>query len=76
MTIGSYPDWTVAAARKRAIEIKRAVDTGQDPMGTRHAERNAPTVTDLWERYVADVLPGKAPSSQRNEKAMWQQMYR
>ena len=30
-TIGSYPDWTVAAAREEAKALKRRVDLGEDP---------------------------------------------
>ncbi len=32
LTIGRYPVWSVAAARKRAAELKRAVDVGEDPL--------------------------------------------
>jgi len=31
-TIGRYPVWSVAAARKRAAVLRRAVDTGEDPV--------------------------------------------
>src|SRR5262245_28961228 len=52
MTIGAYPDWTVAAARKNAKGLKQEVDGGRDPMAKRHEERIAPTIADLWERYA------------------------
>ena len=71
ITIGSYPDWSVQAARKTAKELKREVDQGHDPMGERHAERAAPTMIDLWERYRAEYLPNKAAKSQADERAMW-----
>ena len=48
ITLGNYPDWTVQAARAAAKAMKRDVDFGQDPMGKRHALRDAPTVQDLW----------------------------
>ena len=32
-TIGSFPDWSVQAARQSAKELKREVDQGRDPMG-------------------------------------------
>src|SRR5436190_217536 len=47
ITIGGYPDWSVAAARQTAKTLKRDVDQGLDPMGQRHAERGAPTMHDL-----------------------------
>ena len=63
ITIGSYPDWSVAAAREAAKAMKREVDLGRDPMGERHEERSAPTVADLWERYRLEHLPTKAARS-------------
>src|SRR5690242_9242239 len=32
LTIGSYPGWSVQAARKEAAERKRAIDKGEDPL--------------------------------------------
>ncbi len=55
-TIGSFPDWGVSAARDKAKELKRRVDNGEDPMGERHAERAAPTIADLAERFEAEHL--------------------
>jgi integrase len=74
ITIGQYPDWTVQAARKTAKELKREVDHGRDPMGERHAERAAPTVGELWERYQLEHLPLKAPRSQVDERIMWEKI--
>src|SRR5437763_17131584 len=64
ITIGSFPDWSVEAARKAAKNLKREVDLGQDPMGQRHSDRAAPTMQDLWERYELEQLPRKAVRSQ------------
>jgi integrase len=73
-TIGSYPDWSVQAARQAAKDLKREVDAGRDPMGQRHAERAAPTLQDLWERYQVEQLPHKAPRSQADERGMWEKI--
>ncbi len=56
ITIGSFPDWGVAAARDKAKELKRRVDNGEDPMGDRHEERTAPTIADLAARFEAEHL--------------------
>ena len=64
------PEWKPLAARKRAEALRRRVQDGKDPMGERHAQRNAPTVADLWERYETEHLPRKRPGSQRNDRAM------
>lgn len=69
MTIGKYPAWSVAAARKRAGDLRKAVDRGEDPMGARHDERAAATVKDMCQRYKEEHLPRKSASSQRNDKA-------
>ena len=42
ITIGSFPDWSVQAARTAAKKLKQEVDSGRDPMGQRHADRIAP----------------------------------
>jgi integrase len=63
LTIGSFPDWTVSAARERARELKRRIDVGEDPMAERHRERSAPTVADLAVRYLAEHAPRKRPGS-------------
>ncbi|SDG17385.1 tyrosine-type recombinase/integrase [Thalassobaculum litoreum] len=74
ITIGSYPDWSVAAAREKAKAMKREVDLGADPMGERHDERTAPTVKDLWSRYSSEHLALKSPRSQADETAMWRDL--
>jgi integrase len=53
-TIGNYPDWNVGAARERAKELKREVDSGGDPLGEDKADRDAPTVKGLCDRFKAE----------------------
>jgi integrase len=57
--IGTYPTWSVEAARERAKELRRLIDQGQDPAGDKRERREAPTVADLIARYIADHLPTK-----------------
>src|SRR3989338_2160595 len=71
ITIGASPDWTVAAAREAAKKLKREVDSGNDPMGDRHDERNAATMAELWEKYEREHLGLKSDRSQVDEKSMW-----
>ena len=68
ITIGSYPDWTVAAARDKAKELKRRVDNGADLMGEQHQERAAPTIDDLAQLYREHHLPRKRPVSRKNDE--------
>jgi integrase len=64
ITIGSFPDWKTAAARGEAAELKKIVDRGGDPLGDTKAARAAPTVGDLCNRFLAEYLPRKRPSTQ------------
>jgi integrase len=64
-TIGSYPDWGVAAAREEARRLRRQIDTGADPLGALQAGREAPTVADLCARFVEEYLPRKRPWTQK-----------
>ena len=70
LTIGAFPDWSTVAARDEAKRLKREVDLGRDPMAERQAERAAPTVADLAERYEAEHLPGKRPRSADEDRAL------
>ena len=63
-TIGSWPSWSVAAAREEAKRLRRAVDGGGDPVGETQAMRDAPTVADLAERFVVEHVERRRPSTQ------------
>jgi integrase len=65
ITIGSFPDWSVAAAREEARRLKRKVDSGGDPLGEQETVRDAPTIADLCDRFEQDYIPRKRPSTQR-----------
>jgi integrase len=68
--IGSWPDWSVQAARAEAKEIRQRVDRGEDPAGQRREHREAPTMADLGERYKAEHLPRKSPQSRHDDGVM------
>jgi integrase len=70
MRIGSPPQWTIARARDEAKKLKRAIDTGEDPQGSRAEARGAPDVKELCERYIADHLPRLRPASAREYKSL------
>ena len=73
LTIGEYPTWSALAARNEARDLRKRIDRGEDPALEKREARKAPTVADLAERYRAEHLPRKAPSSQ---KADWQMIER
>jgi integrase len=62
-TIGGFPNWKTAAARERARELKRGIDAGGDPLGDKQAERTAPAMPELIERFVAEHIEPKLRSS-------------
>jgi integrase len=70
LTIGSPPDWTLAAARDEAAKLKREIDGGGDPLGVIRAGREAPTVADLCDRFSEEFLPKKRPATQRDYRRM------
>lgn len=53
-SIGSYPVFTVDAAREQARELIRLAKSGHDPADAKRTERTAPTVSDLFTLYVDD----------------------
>jgi integrase len=69
-TIGSFPDWSVAAAREKAKELKRHVDSGGDPVGEHAAEREAPTVADLCERFLEEHVAKQRAHTQTDYRSM------
>jgi integrase len=70
LTIGRHPEWSVGAARDEAKALLRRIDRGDDPLGQIQADRLAPTFADLADRYIAEHLPRKRPSSQEEDRAL------
>jgi integrase len=76
MTIGGFPTWTAAQARERAKDLRREVDQGIDPLQARQAQREAPTMGDLLDRYIAEHLPKKRRASAREDEGLIKQWAR
>jgi integrase len=62
-TIGSAESWKVAAARAKARELRRLIDSGGDPQGDIDADHAAPTMADLIQRFTEQHLPRKRPGT-------------
>ena len=67
ITIGRLGAWTVLAARNHAKELRRQVDAGADPMASRDAERGAPTMGELFTRYLTEYAVRKKKLSSVRE---------
>lgn len=70
LTIGSWPDWSVAPAREEAKRLKREIDSGIDPLAKRAAARAAPLVRDLIARYLAEHAIKLAPRSAADQTSI------
>jgi integrase len=63
--VGRSPEWTLDAARARAKELRREADRGRDPAGEKRKRRNAPTIQNLVDRYIAEHLPTKGSRARK-----------
>jgi integrase len=66
ITLGSFPTWGTARARSRALELKRQIEAGADPLGDIEKARSATTVNGLCDRFVAEYLPRNRPGTVAN----------
>ncbi|MCG9056638.1 tyrosine-type recombinase/integrase [Laribacter hongkongensis] len=60
MTLGTYPETSLAGAREKHLEARKALEAGRNPLQTQQAQRQAlklaPTVEELVEEYHSRVL--------------------
>ena len=70
MTIGRWPEWTVTAARERARDLRRMIDEGGDPLGTRGELREAPRFSNMIDRYLDEHVPHLAPTNASDQRSM------
>lgn len=64
-TVGTWPSWSVTAARDEAKRLKRDIDRGEDPIDVRTSARHAPTLEELVERYIDNICQSCPPPVQR-----------
>jgi integrase len=81
MTIGQYSVWSATAAREEARELRRKIDRGIDPLAERKdqdlvaaAERDAPSMQDLFDRYEKEHLPHKSARAAADDRSIWKQL--
>jgi integrase len=70
ITIGGFPSWNTASARKEARRLKRTIDEGGDPLGDVQAERQSPTVNELADRFETEHLTRRRPGTATDYRAM------
>jgi integrase len=65
-TIGPASEWNVTAARNEAKELKKKIERGDDPLAEIRADREAPTMADMCQRFTEEHLPKKRASTQES----------
>lgn len=70
MAIGRWPEWSVAAARDRAKQLRRDIDDGIDPLAEREEIRAAPRIPDLIDRYLREHAAHLAPRNASDQASM------
>lgn len=69
--LGDFGELTPAEARDIAKDWAALVRRGGDPMAERRAKRDAPKMSELFDRYLADyAVRHKKPSSLKNDVRM------
>lgn len=70
-TIGRCSEWSVDAARDRALELKREIRSGKDPLDEKQKSNSEPTLTVLAKQYLErHAATHKRKSGQRNDRQM------
>jgi integrase len=70
-TIGRHPELSVAEARDEAIELRKQIKKGRDPLEARVSDREAPTMKELADDYFEFYAnKNKRASSIRNDRQM------
>jgi integrase len=63
-TVGRFPDWKTKEARDEADRLRRLIKKeGLDPLADKRAEREAPTMGQLCDRFEIEHLPRVRPST-------------
>ena len=69
-TIGRFPLLKTERARERARNLRVEIEEGRDPQAERAASRAEPTVNQLADRFEAEHLPMKRPSTAVNYRTL------
>ena len=74
--LGDYGSMTVDQARGLAKDWAAEVRRGGDPSAARQMQRDAPTMSALFDRYLAAAQKRKKASSMRNDTRMIEKQLR
>jgi integrase len=69
LTLGRYPEISAAMARQEALDRRREIYDGHDPLAERNRARAVPTVAQFSEEYLQrHAEPEKRPISVRDDR--------
>ncbi|WP_150523127.1 tyrosine-type recombinase/integrase [Roseibium sediminis] len=77
LSLGAYGALTPDEAKTLATKALSQVKQGLDPMADRQATRQAPTINDMMERYIAEYVElHNRPTTQRHIKWIFEKVIR
>jgi integrase len=69
ITIGKHGDWRADQARHKAEDYRRLVRDGGDPLGVKQASRDALTVSEMLNAYLAsEAFEDKATTTKNTDR--------
>lgn len=69
LTLGRYPEISATMARQEALDRRREIYDGHDPLATRNRARAVPTIAQFSEEYLQrHAEPEKRPISVRDDR--------
>jgi len=68
--MGHWPEMSVAEARNIAVDLRKAIRDGHDPLAEKALDREAPLVRDLARRYLEHAEKKNRASTLHNYKHM------
>lgn len=66
-TIGTFPEMSLSSAREVAKDLKERIARGEDPSGDWKAAREAPTLSDLCDKYLKEYASKRLKPSTLKE---------
>jgi integrase len=71
-TLGKSPELSAAAARNEALEWRRRIRLGDDPLAQKEAKQQEPLFADFAAEYMEHAAQHKRPGSLRNDRGQLQ----
>jgi integrase len=69
-TVGGWPELSVEIARDKALDLRRGISDGIDPLAEKEANRTAPTVADLARDYMTNYAEAKKRSHRKDRQML------